>query len=698
MRDGGEDDEGEDGPEDMDAFRRGVHVAAVRRFEKNRRPGGRKIQDAMVCGWNEFAEKALASKEILDNKVDEHSLLLFIKFPAERPKRNRRGVDIPGTFIGASQLKKLFFGALRIRKEQDAADPSLARRRPATSMDEALERERNGLTPEEDATDMRANTWLSQVTEQQLKQIGYGFLSHRQLRLAVWGHLAWTAQHASGNRGDDFRALKLAELQPTVLKHPDKRTDIYAVLGMQGEEKAGRRGMRTVINPVYSVFVANIKPEMCPLGAFAFYFHYHYDEKKIIETMNLDYTVNKSWCGIRVLHGPKSPTTPFNEQNLHTFLAIFSATIGVDPLETSKLGWAILGAAGYRADEVYDPIWRKVRVPPPFLSLVFPMAEEIQQKVAGNPHLSGAFHHWEMVVELRDYLFQCGAAIWQLVPDSLIFQLPAFQDRDVRNWMTTEYPTQLSTLQAAAGDPLEIERVQNVVLARALTSLNRTLSDTRNELRELRELLTHRTAVFTPARGFSAGMYTRNALSDVLDHDVPIPSPGSIILPRNEVSATVPSPNSNLPSISASESPRSSGTASAPRLVAQVQLVLPPLAAFYPKGSPLGVIHPIMGMQSARWVEDVFPAIKRPEMCWDVWGPGSGLEQFSDIEAMWKIYAVGARISVDGDSGETDGGETHMKPPLKLVENFFRHEWRTSAITQVGTPTLPICFPLILVR
>jgi hypothetical protein len=66
------------------------------------------------------------------------------------------------------------------------------------------------------------------------------------VRLAVWGHLAWTAQHASGNRGNDFRALKLAELQPTTLKHPDKRTDIYAVLGLQGEEKAGKRGMRTV--------------------------------------------------------------------------------------------------------------------------------------------------------------------------------------------------------------------------------------------------------------------------------------------------------------------------------------------------------------------------------------------------------------------------------------------------------------------
>jgi hypothetical protein len=34
--------------------------------------------------------------------------------------------------------------------------------------------------PEEDAPDIRANTWLSQVTEKQLQDIGFGFLSHRR--------------------------------------------------------------------------------------------------------------------------------------------------------------------------------------------------------------------------------------------------------------------------------------------------------------------------------------------------------------------------------------------------------------------------------------------------------------------------------------------------------------------------------------
>ncbi|KAJ7736388.1 hypothetical protein B0H14DRAFT_3612750, partial [Mycena olivaceomarginata] len=481
---GDEDDDDEEPPEDMDAFRRGVRVVAVKRFESNHRAGGRKTQAAMVKAWNVRVPLYYSTEGPDSRIVDEHSLLLFIIFCAERPKRTRKGIDIPGTFIGA-----LFFGVLRIRKEQDAADPSLAKKRPATSvivydsiktrMDEALERERNGLMPEEDAPDIRANTWLSQVTEKQLQDIGFGFLSHRRLRLGVWGHLAWTAQHASGNRGDDFQALKLAELQPTTLKHPDKRTDIWSVLGMQGEEKAGKRGMRTVVNPVYSVFIA---PEMCPLGAFAFYFHYIYDEKGIIDPTKLDYKVNKSiydekgiidptkldykvnksWQQVRVLRGPKSPTTPFNEQNLHNLYCRAYAHAGfksrlkahlprhlkllgyrqeleaadVDPLETSKLGWANLGAAGYQADEIYDPVWRKVRVPEAFLSPVCPMAEDMLKEVAGVEHLSGAFHHWQMVIELRDYLFQ---------------------DANVQNWMRTGYPAELIALQAAAEDPIQLE-------------------------------------------------------------------------------------------------------------------------------------------------------------------------------------------------------------------------------------------------
>ena len=67
------------------------------------------------------------------------------------------------------------------------------------------------------------------------------------MRSVINGHLCWTAQNASGNRGDDFRALKLSELQPYTFLHPNKQTQVPCILGLQGEEKAGTgRGMRTV--------------------------------------------------------------------------------------------------------------------------------------------------------------------------------------------------------------------------------------------------------------------------------------------------------------------------------------------------------------------------------------------------------------------------------------------------------------------
>lgn len=70
----------------------------------------------------------------------------------------------------------------------------------------------------------------------------------------------------------------------------------------------------------------------------------------------------------------------------------------VDSRETSKMGWvrgetyldtyapalpktAILAAHGYKAHEVYDPVWCHVHVPEQFLSLMCPMAEDIYNEI-----------------------------------------------------------------------------------------------------------------------------------------------------------------------------------------------------------------------------------------------------------------------------------------------------------------------------
>ncbi|KAJ3966843.1 hypothetical protein EV361DRAFT_540884 [Lentinula raphanica] len=457
MSDGGAEEWDLEDDGHYDAYQQKLRVDATRVAESNRRAGGRKTQAALVKLIEEYIDKALFAKTIRDRIIDKTFLLQFIEHNAIRPKRSRRGAEIAGTYLGASQQKKLFFAALRIRKEQEAVDPTLRTKQPATSvtvwdllksrMDMALHRARSGLVPGEDAPDIIANTFLLSITEDQIRHIGLnGFLMHREVRSTVLGHLSWTAQHASGNRGDDIRALKLAELQPHILLHPNRETAIFSILGLQGEEKAGKRGLRTVINPTYTTFIAHLHPEQCPLGGFALYFHYLFDYNEgLTEKMDIDWSSNKSWRGVRVLHGPKSPTTPFSEQSMYNLyvrafkkaefdspvkvhlprhcLGYRQETMGVDPNQTSKLGWArgstyhdvyapaipvtaVLGGAGYKAHETYDPPWQHVRVPERFWPLVCPMAEEIHDSVIGKRNLSGAANFWKLVMDLRPYLFQ----------------------------------------------------------------------------------------------------------------------------------------------------------------------------------------------------------------------------------------------------------------------------------------------------
>ncbi|KAJ7876636.1 hypothetical protein B0H13DRAFT_2347514 [Mycena leptocephala] len=466
------------------AFKQTTRVQAVRRAEGNRRIGGIRTQKAVVKDFNEWQTMALKQGEIKDKIIDEHAILHYIEYSAEHEKKTRRGVPIPGSRLGASQLKKLFFGVLRIRKPQDAADPGLAQRRPATTfivwealknrMDEALQHVRNGLDEAHDALDIRANTLLAEP------------IASCVLWCLVISH------GALSNRGDDFRPLKLAELQPYGMTHLDGRTSVFTVLGLQGEEKAGKRGMRY---QSYSAFVTNKNPEVCPLGAFAFYHHYIHDVMDVASKLKIDWS-------IRVLHGPKSPNTPYNEQNLYNLYcrafvcAGFSShmkahlprhllgykqeKMGVDKADTSKLGWvrgatyfdthapalpkkAILGAARFKVEETYDPVWTRVHVPQQFLELICPKAESIRDEIANRANLSGAFNYWQMVIDLRPYTFQCGAAIFQKCPKSALFRLPAFCDTDFRTWMQSTFPSELSLLQVKEGSPADLLLIQNAI-------------------------------------------------------------------------------------------------------------------------------------------------------------------------------------------------------------------------------------------
>lgn len=63
-----------------------------------------------MSNWSQiFCGEHLANGHIKDTIVDEHSLLLFIKWSAEREKYSRAGEPLPDTFVGAVCALRITF-------------------------------------------------------------------------------------------------------------------------------------------------------------------------------------------------------------------------------------------------------------------------------------------------------------------------------------------------------------------------------------------------------------------------------------------------------------------------------------------------------------------------------------------------------------------------------------------------------------
>ncbi|KDR65639.1 hypothetical protein GALMADRAFT_148552 [Galerina marginata CBS 339.88] len=72
----------------------------------------------MIKAWEEFCSNSLKEGKIKHRIIDKPHLHLYIRFCSERPKRNRNGMEIPGTFIGASHIKKLFLAPFESEKNK----------------------------------------------------------------------------------------------------------------------------------------------------------------------------------------------------------------------------------------------------------------------------------------------------------------------------------------------------------------------------------------------------------------------------------------------------------------------------------------------------------------------------------------------------------------------------------------------------
>ncbi|KAJ3767235.1 hypothetical protein FB446DRAFT_821118 [Lentinula raphanica] len=787
-----DEDEADEEVDNFERHKKRVRLQADNAWQNNRREGGKRAQMQVVKSWNKFLDEALFKGEVKDRIVDEHSLLSFVMWTYARPKLNRRGIEQPGTFVGASQIKKMFFGALRIRKTQEAANPLLQSRRPAvtnrvydcvkTQMDLALKRVRDGLVPNEDMPDIVANTALEKLSDQHMRRITIAFLEHREMRIAVDGHLAWTAQNASGKRGDDIRSLRIRELQPYEFVHPNKVTKIDALLGLQGEEKYKAKGMKSVHQPVISTWIPHQDPLWDAIGSILRKLHWLFDVYKIDTKKEIDWSVNRSWGQIRMLFG-SNPDHTYHSSNLYNIycqafeksgfksrikqhlprkiLGYRQEDMGVSSTSTARLGWynrdvyhtnyapqipkdAVLAAHGWKEHETCDAVYRRVSVPVQFLSLVVPRADEIlaqvRQAQESQDNLRGCENFWQMIIDYRTIFFQTSAAIYEIIPNSAIFRLPALCNPDVINWMKNGFPSEFAALKAQAGSPVDLTRIQDRMMREALEQNRASIHDFQMETMQHLAMLARRTAILSPTK-FSNELYhsrrdtlhttmldpshsimfvslhttfisshpttfyslysaTTNALCTATFDSIMFDSATFDAATFNSAafdSATFNAATFNFLHFVIRTSPLSSPSSSTEMNVhvgvyhspdrsmrafvdptttstkSSVDLVLPPIQAFYAPGVLPTAWPPVFGTKALSW-DQVFELIQQFDALWEVWRPNSTLDKYTDIASVWRCYNSGEK-TIDTRTNT----ETGIKPPLRLVEQRFGARWRPGA-------------------
>jgi hypothetical protein len=140
-----------------------------------------------------------------------------------------------------------------------------------------------------------------------------------------------------------------------------------------------------------------------------------------------------------------------------------------------------------------------------------------------------------MAIDLRMYLFQVNgsyrllsstefgltpiqtaAAVFQVLPGSPIFRLPALARPDIQMWMKTVFLSELACLQANAGNPVDLMRIQNEAMRQALEENRVQLRELRLELTAMRASFERRTAVLSPAKAYSHQAYTSSGMCSYL--------------------------------------------------------------------------------------------------------------------------------------------------------------------------------------
>jgi hypothetical protein len=79
--------------------------------------------------------------------------------------------------------------------------------------------------------------------------------------------------------------------------------------------------------------------------------------------------------------------------------------------------------------------------------------------------------------------------------------------------MTTCFPTEYSLVCANAGNPVDLQRIQDETMRIAFEEQRVLISQLTSELRQLRMAFDRRTQVLSPAKGFSNERYQSSKLT-----------------------------------------------------------------------------------------------------------------------------------------------------------------------------------------
>jgi hypothetical protein len=79
--------------------------------------------------------------------------------------------------------------------------------------------------------------------------------------------------------------------------------------------------------------------------------------------------------------------------------------------------------------------------------------------------------------------------------------------------MKTDFPTNLSLLQAKAGNPVDLQRIQDESMRLSLEEMRCLLASQSLELRALHHKLERQTAILSPVKSFPAAAYNQSYIN-----------------------------------------------------------------------------------------------------------------------------------------------------------------------------------------